>query len=97
MLTRLTLSDPEVFIDAEATDELFGRLGSVACAAGHELPTAPLMMTSNTPMPDTSLRETMQSRIVNTHRDTGGNLSETARRLGVSRNTIYRAIRISTR
>lgn len=29
------------------------------------------------------------------HRDTGGKLSETARRLGVSRHTIYRAIAVS--
>jgi sigma-54 dependent transcriptional regulator, acetoin dehydrogenase operon transcriptional activator AcoR len=42
--------------------------------------------------PNPSLRETMRQRIIAAHRDTGGNLSETARRLGVSRNTIYRAI-----
>ena len=41
-----------------------------------------------------SLRETMRQRIVAAHRDTAGNLSETARRLGVSRNTIYRAIKV---
>jgi transcriptional regulator of acetoin/glycerol metabolism len=44
--------------------------------------------------PNPSLRETMRQRIIAAHRDTGGNLSETARRLGVSRNTIYRAIGI---
>ena len=43
-------------------------------------------------LPDRSLRETMRARIVAAHRDAGGNLSETARRLGVSRNTVYRAI-----
>ena len=39
-----------------------------------------------------NLRESMRARIVAAHRDAGGNLSETARRLGVSRNTVYRAI-----
>ena len=39
------------------------------------------------------LRETTRQRILTAHRDTGGNLSETARRLRVSRNTVYRAIR----
>jgi len=39
-----------------------------------------------------SLRDTVRGRILAAHRDTGGNLSETARRLGVSRNTVYRAI-----
>ena len=39
-----------------------------------------------------SLRDSVRGRILAAHRDTGGNLSETARRLGVSRNTIYRAI-----
>ncbi len=39
-----------------------------------------------------SLRDAMRGRILAAHRDAGGNLSETARRLGVSRNTVYRAI-----
>lgn len=38
------------------------------------------------------LRETMRQRILAAHREARGNLSETARRLGVSRNTVYRAI-----
>ncbi len=39
-----------------------------------------------------SLRDSVRGRILAAHHDTGGNLSETARRLGVSRNTVYRAI-----
>ena len=39
-----------------------------------------------------SLRDSVRGRIMATHRSTGGNVSETARRLGVSRNTIYRAV-----
>ena len=41
-----------------------------------------------------SLRDTVKGRILAAHRDAGGNLSETARRLGVSRNTVYRAIAV---
>ncbi len=38
------------------------------------------------------LRDSARAHIVAMHAQTGGNLSETARRLGVSRNTVYRAI-----
>ena len=39
-----------------------------------------------------SLQETHRSHILAMHAETAGNVSETARRLGVSRNTIYRAL-----
>jgi sigma-54 dependent transcriptional regulator, acetoin dehydrogenase operon transcriptional activator AcoR len=39
-----------------------------------------------------SLRTMQHERIVAVHRETTGNISETARRLGVSRNTVYRAL-----
>ena len=39
------------------------------------------------------LRDQMTARILAAHRETGGNLSATARRLGVSRNTVYRALK----
>jgi sigma-54 dependent transcriptional regulator, acetoin dehydrogenase operon transcriptional activator AcoR len=39
-----------------------------------------------------SLHDVQRSRILNVHAETAGNISETARRLGVSRNTIYRAL-----
>jgi len=39
------------------------------------------------------LKEAMHQQIRTVHRDLAGNVSETARRLGVSRNTIYRALR----
>jgi sigma-54 dependent transcriptional regulator, acetoin dehydrogenase operon transcriptional activator AcoR len=39
------------------------------------------------------LRDQMTARILVAHRETGGNLSATARRLGVSRNTVYRALK----
>ncbi|MCB8883544.1 sigma-54-dependent Fis family transcriptional regulator [Acidisoma cellulosilytica] len=40
-----------------------------------------------------NLRGQTAARIAAVHREVGGNLSATARRLGVSRNTIYRALR----
>jgi transcriptional regulator of acetoin/glycerol metabolism len=39
-----------------------------------------------------NLRQTMREQIAAIHRETAGNVSEAARRLGVSRNTIYRAL-----
>jgi transcriptional regulator of acetoin/glycerol metabolism len=42
--------------------------------------------------PPASLRALTTARIVAAHREAGGNLSATARRLGVSRNTVYRAL-----
>jgi len=39
-----------------------------------------------------SLHDTQRARILMVHAETAGNISETARRLGVSRNTIYRAL-----
>ena len=39
-----------------------------------------------------SLQETQRCHILSVHAETAGNVSETARRLGVSRNTIYRAL-----
>jgi transcriptional regulator of acetoin/glycerol metabolism len=44
------------------------------------------------PLREGGLRDSVRTRILARHREAGGNLSETARRLGVSRNTIYRAI-----
>ncbi len=66
----------EGVIEADAVEGALGIEPSTAIAA----------------LPDRNLRETMRARIVAAHRDAGGNLSETARRLGVSRNTVYRAI-----
>lgn len=43
-------------------------------------------------LPDSRLRDSTRERIRAAHAGNGGNLSETARQLGVSRNTIYRAL-----
>lgn len=39
-----------------------------------------------------SLRELQREQLLSVYRETGGNISETARRLGVCRNTVYRAL-----
>ena len=39
-----------------------------------------------------SLHDIQRAHILAVHAETAGNVSETARRLGVSRNTIYRAL-----
>ena len=41
---------------------------------------------------DTSLKESQRSRILAAYERSGGNVSETSRRLNVSRNTVYRAL-----
>lgn len=43
--------------------------------------------------PAANLRDQTVARIAAVHRELGGNLSAAARRLGVSRNTVYRALR----
>jgi transcriptional regulator of acetoin/glycerol metabolism len=43
-------------------------------------------------MPGSRLKDETTERILTVHKDLGGNLSATARRLGVSRNTVYRAL-----
>jgi transcriptional regulator of acetoin/glycerol metabolism len=39
-----------------------------------------------------SLHETQRSHVLAVYAETAGNVSETARRLGISRNTVYRAL-----
>ena len=41
---------------------------------------------------DSSLKESQRSRILAAYERAGGNVSETSRRLNVSRNTVYRAL-----
>ena len=77
VLTRLTMDRPGQPIDMAAVVTALPNLVPRESAARGGLG---------------SLRESVRGRILAAHRDTGGNLSETARRLGVSRNTIYRAI-----
>jgi len=55
---------------------------SLAALIGPALPTAA----------PGSLQEIQLANILMVHSETGGNISETARRLGISRNTVYRAL-----
>jgi transcriptional regulator of acetoin/glycerol metabolism len=47
------------------------------------------------PKVSSSLHEMQRTRVLAVHADSAGNVSETARRLGVSRNTVYRALHAS--
>jgi transcriptional regulator with PAS, ATPase and Fis domain len=47
------------------------------------------------PSSDRSLRGVQRARLLEVHAETGGNISETARRLNVCRNTVYRALESS--
>ena len=69
VLTRLTLADPAMLIDADAV------------ATPADAPTAPQ-----------GLRALLAERVRTVHGELHGNVAETARRLGVSRNTVYRAL-----
>jgi transcriptional regulator of acetoin/glycerol metabolism len=81
MLFRLNLADPGAPIDETAVAALTGETPAVAAAPATDPPAAPA-----------HLRDLMVDRVRTIHRQTGGNVSETARRLGVSRNTVYRAL-----
>jgi len=76
VLTRLTMDRPGQTIDRATVAAALCHTPSQAKSQGRP----------------GNLRDSVRGRILAAHRDTGGNLSETARRLGVSRNTVYRAI-----
>ncbi len=82
VLTRLTMNQSGPSIN----------LAAAAAAVRHAPPNESEGRGSGLGNRPGSLRESVRGRILAAHRDTGGNLSETARRLGVSRNTVYRAI-----
>ena len=75
-LTRITLTEPDRIIDAASLNA--------------QLPDEAMAKDALAGVP--RLRQETRERIVAAHRATAGNVSETARRLGVSRNTIYRAL-----
>ena len=82
VLTRLTLSASGAAITAQDV---------AAALDGARIETAPA-----DPEP-AGLRGLMRGRVRETLVSASGNISETARRLGVSRNTVYRALRDSPR
>jgi transcriptional regulator of acetoin/glycerol metabolism len=85
VLTRLSLARFGMVIDGAAVAAMFGDPPPLPPPA--EPPEQP-----DPAAPAERLRDMMAERVRTTHRETGGNISETARRLGVSRNTVYRAL-----
>jgi len=79
--------------------ELRGTLARMALAAAeHDNVIDETIVAAYTTMPsvvapqDQSLRELQRAQLRSVYAETGGNISETARRLGVCRNTVYRAL-----
>ncbi|MGY4309366.1 transcriptional regulator of acetoin/glycerol metabolism [Bradyrhizobium sp. USDA 4369] len=83
VLARLSLSETGPVIDAATVDAAIG-LG------GPELKAPKLKMDESGPG---DLHEIQRALVLTTFADTGNNISKTARRLGISRNTVYRALR----
>jgi sigma-54 dependent transcriptional regulator, acetoin dehydrogenase operon transcriptional activator AcoR len=83
VLSRLSLAEPGRLIDERSVDAV----------VGHPLSERPAgMARSNDGLPH-DLHEIQRGHVLTAYAETGNNISKTARRLGVSRNTIYRALR----
>ncbi|CCD97467.1 sigma-54-dependent Fis family transcriptional regulator [Bradyrhizobium sp. STM 3809] len=82
-LARLSLSETGPVIDAETVDVVLG--------AGRPERMAPKITVEEGAPAD--LHEIQRALVLSTFADTGNNISRTARRLGISRNTVYRALR----
>ncbi|MGL4240938.1 MAG: sigma 54-interacting transcriptional regulator, partial [Beijerinckiaceae bacterium] len=83
MLSRLSLGTSGELIDGDAVDEL------AAPAEHRQARTGALHGDRLTK----SLHELQRARVLETLAETDGNVSKTARRLGVSRNLVYRILR----
>ncbi|WP_374940869.1 sigma-54-dependent Fis family transcriptional regulator [Bradyrhizobium sp. SRS-191] len=82
-LARLSLSESGPVIDAATVDDVLGP----AVAA----PVAPKIKLDASAPAD--LHEIQRALVLTTFAETGNNISKTARRLRISRNTVYRALR----
>ncbi|GLH76070.1 sigma-54-dependent Fis family transcriptional regulator [Bradyrhizobium sp. SSBR45G] len=83
VLARLSLSETGPVIGAAAVDAVIGLV-------------SPERMAAKVTMEDggpADLHEIQRALVLNTFAETGNNISRTARRLGISRNTVYRALR----
>ena len=83
MLSRLSLTQHGSLIDEAAVETLIGQ----SCTD------RPPGQTSIKGGPNLDLHEIQRAHVLSAYAETGNNISKTARRLGVSRNTVYRAIR----
>jgi transcriptional regulator of acetoin/glycerol metabolism len=83
VLSRLSLNERSSLIDEATVTTLVGPSSSVRlprqASAGHGL--------------KSDLHDLQRARVLTAYAETGNNISKAARRLGVSRNTIYRALR----
>ena len=83
VLSRLSLSGPGSLIDETAVDAISGHSCSEHLpregSINHRL--------------KSDLHEIQRTHVLTAYAETGNNISKTARRLGVSRNTIYRTLR----
>jgi sigma-54 dependent transcriptional regulator, acetoin dehydrogenase operon transcriptional activator AcoR len=83
VLSRLSLAEPGHLIDETSVDNLLGP----ACSERR-----PERMSGIDGL-EHGLHEIQRAHVLTAYAETGNNISKTARRLGVSRNTIYRALR----
>jgi transcriptional regulator with PAS, ATPase and Fis domain len=83
VLSRLSLAERGNLIDETA----------VETAVGNSSGERPLLKASNDWDLKHDLHEIQRAHVLTAYAETGNNISKTARRLGVSRNTIYRALR----
>ena len=83
VLSRLSLAERGNLIDETA----------VETAVGNSSGERPLRKASNDWDLKHDLHEIQRAHVLTAYAETGNNISKTARRLGVSRNTIYRALR----
>jgi sigma-54 dependent transcriptional regulator, acetoin dehydrogenase operon transcriptional activator AcoR len=82
VLSRLSLAEPGHLIDETSVDNLLGPAYSER---------RPERMSGDGL--EHGLHEIQRAHVLTAYAETGNNISKTARRLGVSRNTIYRALR----
>ena len=83
VLSRLSLSRPGSLIDEAA----------VEAVVGHSCTERPPREGSINHRLKSDLHEIQRAHVLTAYAETGNNISKTARRLGVSRNTIYRTLR----
>jgi len=83
VLSRLSLAEPGHLIDETSVDNLLGP----ACSERR-----PERASGSDGLAH-GLHEIQRAHVLTAYAETGNNISKTARRLGVSRNTIYRALR----
>jgi sigma-54 dependent transcriptional regulator, acetoin dehydrogenase operon transcriptional activator AcoR len=83
VLSRLSLAEPGHLIDETSVDSVIGH------SCGDRRPGG----TPGSGGLEHGLHEIQRAHVLTAYAETGNNISKTARRLGVSRNTIYRALR----